>query len=177
MIESRDPGFSAAIESLQQLHQARRAQLGDVGVFESASVAQMNAMLLKASGERGWTRLFLLSLDGTVVGAFSGFVFRDQLVGETFSISPDERWRTFSVGNVLLGLIIRWGIERGLTAVDLTRGNEPYKRRFGGIPASNYRTVAFASSSAVFISETIEWVRLVLHRSPWLKRLYAAFRR
>jgi len=177
VIESPDPEFSSAVETLQHLHQARRTQLGDVGVFQDVRDAQMNAALLGAGGERGWTKLFFLSLDGDVVAGFSGFEFRNQLFGETFSISPDERWRKLSVGNVLLGLIVRWGIERGLTAVDLTRGNEPYKQRFGGIPVPNYRAVVFASSSAAFISEAIDRARLVLSHSPWLKRLYAACRR
>lgn len=177
VMESQDPKFSAAVATFQRLHQARRAQLGDVGSFQSSYDTQMNAALLKACGERGWTRLFLLSLDGIVVAGFSGFEFRNQLLGETFSINPDERWRRFSVGNVLLGLIIRWGIERSLTAVDLSRGDEPYKLRFGGIPSRNYRAVAHSSSLAVLTSKAMEGVRRGLDRSPVLKRIYAACRR
>lgn len=177
VMESQDPKFSAAVDALQQLHQARRAQLGDVGIFQSGPAAQMNAALLKACGERGWTRLFLLLLDGIVVAGFSGFEFRNQLLGENFSINPDERWRKYSVGNVLLGLIVRWGIERSLTAVDLSRGDEPYKLRFGGIPSRNYRAVAHSSSLAVLTSKAMEGVRRGLGHSPVLKRLYAACRR
>jgi CelD/BcsL family acetyltransferase involved in cellulose biosynthesis len=176
-MESQDPEFSADVATLQGLHQARRAQLGDVGVFQSGLAAQMNAALLKACGERGWTRLFLLSLDGTVVAGFSGFEFRNQLLGETFSCSPDERWRKYSVGNVLLGLIVRWGIERSLTAIDLSRGDEHYKLRFGGIPSRNYRTVRHFSSLAALMSGAMERVRGGLGHSPLLKRIYAACRR
>jgi CelD/BcsL family acetyltransferase involved in cellulose biosynthesis len=176
VIESQNSEFSSAVETLQHLHQARRAQLGDVGVFQTVRDAQLNTALLKACGEREWTRLFLLLLDGAVVAGFSGFEFRNQLLGETFSINPDERWRKFSVGNVLLGLIVRWGIERSLTAVDLSRGDEHYKLRFGGIPSRNYRAVAHSSSLAALMSG-MERVRRGLGHSPLLKRIYAACRR
>lgn len=177
VIEYQDPAFSAAIATVQQLHQSRRAQLGDVGIFQSGPAAQMNTALLNACGERGWTKLFLLSLDCTVVAAFSGFQFRDQLLNYTFAINPDEQWLKLSVGNVLLKRIIRWGIGCPLTAVDLSRGDEPYKLRFGGIPSRNYRAVAYSSSLAVLTSKAMEGVRRGLDRSPVLKRIYAACRR
>ncbi|GEM_PF-3091010 len=177
VIECQDPEFSAAIATVQQLHQTRRAQLGDVGIFQSGPAARMNTALLNACGKRGWTKLFLLSLDGTVVAAFSGFQFRDQLLNYTFAINPDEQWLKLSVGNVLLKRIIRWGIERSLTAVDLSRGDEHYKLRFGGISSRNYRAVAHSSSSAALMSGAMEYVRRGLGHSPLLKRIYAACRR
>lgn len=153
---------------MQRLHQARRAEFGDVGSFPSARESRMNAALLQTCGDHAWTKLFTLSLDGRVVAGLSGFEFRGQLFGHTFSMSPDERWRKLRVGDVLLGMIVRWGIERGLTLLDLSRGNEPYKRRFGGIPSTNYRAVACASSWAALMGHTIERVRRGLYHSPWL---------
>lgn len=75
--------------------------------------------------------LSFLELDGVKAAAYLSFkngkallVYNSAFEPEYFSASP---------GWVLLAMLIEWAIEQGFEEVDMMRGDEVYKYRFGGV--------------------------------------------
>ena len=78
--------------------------------------------------ERGWLRLWTLSLDGRDVAAWYGFRFSG---AESYYQSGREpEAEELNVGNVLLAHTIRAAFDDGMREYRFLRGNEPYKRRW-----------------------------------------------
>jgi len=93
-----------------------------VPLFEK-EVCQVSA---RADGAQIWT----LSLNGEPVAGLSGYLRGQKVFADTFAHSP--RYSKFSVGNVPLRMVIEKCIAEGLVELDLSRGAESYKYRWGG---------------------------------------------
>src|SRR5262249_12472241 len=75
--------------------------------------------------ERGWLRLFVLTLDGTPLAAFYGFRYGD--VFSFYQSGFDPEYGSLSTGLVAMGLTIRRAIEEGASEFDFLHGEEAYK--------------------------------------------------
>jgi CelD/BcsL family acetyltransferase involved in cellulose biosynthesis len=72
-----------------------------------------------------------LMLNGEQAAAYLNFTCDKKLWVYNTGWNPD--FSKASPGWVLLGKLIQWAIENGLDEVDLMRGDEEYKYRFGGV--------------------------------------------
>jgi CelD/BcsL family acetyltransferase involved in cellulose biosynthesis len=72
-------------------------------------------------------RVWLTTLDvaGTPVAAWYGFAAGDSMC--FYQSGRDPAWEHASVGQVLMGMMIRRAIEQGFRTFDFLRGDEPYK--------------------------------------------------
>lgn len=121
-----------AFDLLVSLHQRRRNQLGDRGLFASPQVRQFHreaAELLLRAG-RLW--LAWLEVAGQPVaaqyGALAGqtlYVYQSGLEPAALEVEP---------GRMMLVASLRHALTQNLQGFDLLRGDEPYKSHFRAVP-------------------------------------------
>jgi CelD/BcsL family acetyltransferase involved in cellulose biosynthesis len=78
--------------------------------------------------QRGWTRIWLLELDGQAVAAWYGLRFAG--AESYYQAGRDPAWDHRSVGFVLLAHSIRAAFQDGIGEYRFLRGHEAYKYRF-----------------------------------------------
>jgi CelD/BcsL family acetyltransferase involved in cellulose biosynthesis len=76
-------------------------------------------------------QLAFLVMDGEKAGAYLSFINDKKLL--VYNSAWNPKFSQFSPGWVLLSHLIQWAIENGFSEVDMMRGNEKYKYKFGGI--------------------------------------------
>ncbi|MGH7434250.1 MAG: GNAT family N-acetyltransferase, partial [Polyangiaceae bacterium] len=79
--------------------------------------------------ERGAARVFLLNIHGHPVAARIGFVLGDELY--LYYSGFDPLWRKYSVSTTIVAEAMRYAIDLGLAAVNLSPGTDVSKTRWG----------------------------------------------
>ena len=102
--------------------------------------------LAEAAQEAGCLNLASLTLDGKLAAAYMNFIDDNKLWVYNTGWNPE--FSNASPGWVLLVKLIRWAIENGLDEVDLMRGGEEYKYRFGGIDRQVVQVISERSLSS-----------------------------
>ena len=95
---------------------------------------EMEVFLAQTAGralELGQLHLSFLTFDGQKAAAYLSFLAGNKLW--VYNSAWDPTFSCCSPGWVLLAKVITWAIEQGLSEVDMMRGDEVYKYRFGGI--------------------------------------------
>ncbi len=87
--------------------------------------------LAKEAHKAGRLNLASLMLDGTQAATYLNFIKNNKLWVYNSGWNPN--YAKASPGWVLLAKMIQWAIDHGLDEVDLLRGDEDYKYRFGAI--------------------------------------------
>jgi len=119
-------GLDADLEAFFAMH---RAQEGPKGKFMHDDMAEVFRRLAAVFDERGWLRLVWLEIGGDRLAATLSFVERG--VWSVYNSTFDHSRRDLGPGMVLMAETIRLATEEGCSVVDLLRGDEPYKYRFG----------------------------------------------
>jgi CelD/BcsL family acetyltransferase involved in cellulose biosynthesis len=107
---------------LRSLHEVRWAGPGALGDPRLGDLLRRFSSDL-APRDEVW--LTTLDLDGEPAAAWCGFACDDTVY--FYQSGRDPKWETESVGQVLLGAMIRRAIERGYRRFDFLRGREAYK--------------------------------------------------
>ena len=89
------------------------------------------AQIAAKAFEVGQLHLSYLTFDGIKGAAYLSFLAGNKLW--VYNSAWDTTFSCCSPGWVLLAKVINWAIEQGLSEVDMMRGDEVYKYRFGGI--------------------------------------------
>jgi CelD/BcsL family acetyltransferase involved in cellulose biosynthesis len=129
-----DEGWSL----LRALHEARWGGPGALGE------PMVDRLLREFAGElatRGELWLTSLDLDGKPAAAWCGFAWRDTVY--FYQSGRDPEWEHESIGQVLLGAMIRRAIERGFKHFDLLRGRDAYKFSWTGASRPIHEVVVF----------------------------------
>lgn len=79
------------------------------------------------------SRLFVFEINGEPAAFSLVYLWEGCAVMPKFAI--DMRWSSHSPGFLLLVEIMKWCYAEGVTDFDFCRGDEPYKKRFGGVEA------------------------------------------
>ena len=111
---------------LVTLHEQRWTDGGGLGAFRDPRVDRLHRRFTAELARRGQLWLTTLDLDGEPAAAWYGFTCDD--TAYFYQSGRDPRWERESVGQVLLGMMIRRAMERGFKRFDLLRGEDPYKR-------------------------------------------------
>ena len=120
--------------ALFDLHQKRWNARWLPGVLGSARVQALSSRhRAGVSGERGWLRLHLLTIDGTIRAVLYCFAYGGRTFYYLGGFAPDMG--KYSLGTLLTGRAIRQAIEEGCAEFDFLRGDEPYKYKL----AARYR--------------------------------------
>lgn len=124
--------LSAAFEVLVRLHQRRRNQLGDRGLFAVPRLLAFHreaAARLLASG-RLW--LAWLEVAGQPLAAQYGARDAETLYVYQSGIEPTAL--ELEPGRMMLVASLRYALRHGIRSFDLLRGDEPYKIHFRAAP-------------------------------------------
>lgn len=114
-----------ALGILFDVHERRWRERGGSTAFYTPALLAFHEEWSRLAFERGWLRLFVVTLNDTPVAATYGVRYRG-----TFSFYQtgfDPRYAQYGVGQVTLGLAIQRAIEEGATEFDLLHGDERYK--------------------------------------------------
>lgn len=112
---------------LVALHERRWAG-GTGGAFRDPRVVRLHRRFAAELAARRQLWLTTLDLDGEPAAAWYGFTSGDTVY--FYQSGRDPRWDHESVGQVLMGTMIRRAIERGFRRFDFLRGEDAYKRQW-----------------------------------------------
>ena len=114
-----------ALSLLVALHNMRWGDRGGSDAFDRSDLIAFHQEASQLALERGWLRLFLLSLDGQPAASLYGFRYN----GTFYFLQSgfDPRYTRYGVGLITVGLTIKSAIEEGAEEYDFLRGAESYK--------------------------------------------------
>jgi CelD/BcsL family acetyltransferase involved in cellulose biosynthesis len=121
----REEQRQVAFRHLVRLHRLRWHELGRPGVFPNDALLAFHEEFTHLALQRGWLRLFVLSVDDRPVAALYGLRYGSAF--HFYQSGFDPEWRKHSVGLVTMALVIRHALEEGATTFDFLRGDEAYK--------------------------------------------------
>jgi CelD/BcsL family acetyltransferase involved in cellulose biosynthesis len=124
--EARSPGQAhEMLRELVALHNRRWRERGGSDAFDSSDLIAFHDDVTQLTLDRGWLRLYVLTLDGRPAAALYGFQYHATFYFMQAGFDP--LYRKHSVGLVAMGLAIKNAIEEGAEECDMLRGEEPYK--------------------------------------------------
>jgi CelD/BcsL family acetyltransferase involved in cellulose biosynthesis len=100
-------------------------------VFLTETMRSQMQQMMKIAFEERWLQLAFLEINGEKAAGYINFDFDNHIW--VYNSGFDLKYREFSPGWVLLGLLLKWANENKRSAFDFMRGNEDYKYRFGGV--------------------------------------------
>ena len=149
---------------LLRLHHLYRPHDSAFGPNEARLQKAFAAAL--ASQSRVW--LTTLDVDGVPVAAWYGFATGDTMC--FYQSGRDPAWEHASVGQVLMGIMIRRAIEHGFRAFDFLRGDEPYKMTWTSTKRDDRILVAYRASLRGVIASRSDGVMRAARRAIRLMR-------
>lgn len=127
-----EAGRARAFHVLAELHARRRRQLGDAGAFASARFRAFHDEVSGRLMRRGAAWLSTLSRDGRALAAMYALVGDGVFYAYQSGLDPDAL--DLEPGRLMLIRLVQEAIGRGASAVDLLRGDQPYKAHFRAVP-------------------------------------------
>jgi CelD/BcsL family acetyltransferase involved in cellulose biosynthesis len=143
--------------------------------FEEDDMARFEEQVVDKMAARGDFRLWVFYADDEPVAALSGYEMNQKIYCDTYAHSP--QWHSMSVGNIVLGHAIENAIARGLTELDLSRGDEPYKYHWKGEEKRNYHIKIFMSHKIMASAGLAEHMYLSAIQSERVQKIYSKYRR
>jgi CelD/BcsL family acetyltransferase involved in cellulose biosynthesis len=103
----------------------------DKDTFLNPLMVDFMQAVAETACQNEFLQLSFLIMDGEKAGAYLSFINQKKLL--VYNSAWNPKFSQFSPGWVLLSHLIQWAIENGFSEVDMMRGNEGYKYKFGGI--------------------------------------------
>lgn len=129
--------LSSFLDDLTRLHGARWSARGEDGVLADDPIRRFHTLALPELAAAGLVRLFTLTIEGRVVGAYYGLQHQGRAYAYLGGFDPDFAFE--SPGTMLIGHAIADAAASGATAFDFLRGQEPYKYEWGAADAWSHR--------------------------------------
>jgi CelD/BcsL family acetyltransferase involved in cellulose biosynthesis len=114
-----------ALTALEAFHARRFLADGGSTAFLTPALCAFQDDATRHALDRGWLRMYVLSLNGTAVGVMYGFFYNRQF--SFYQHGFDALYARESIGLVLMAFTIQAAIREGAQAFDLLWGTEPYK--------------------------------------------------
>jgi CelD/BcsL family acetyltransferase involved in cellulose biosynthesis len=121
----REPGRREALAHLVSLHNVRRETRGGSNAFHTRSLLAFHDEITFLALQKGWLRLFTLSLNNTPAASVYGFLYNE--VFYFYQCGFDPAYENHSVGMAALGLSIQAALAENARVYDLLHGDERYK--------------------------------------------------
>lgn len=158
----RDQGeLSVALEDFKRLHNQRRQQKGQSGIFATDNQQLFYERTLKRFFEAGWLELAFLRIRSERVAVVCQFNYAENIYYYQAGYNID--WEQSRVGFVMLCLLIEKAIIEKKRFYEFLRGEEDYKYHFGATQkrmlmdltlrnGSFYGEIGFAKIKTLFIA-------------------------
>jgi len=137
--------------------------------FERPEAVAFERQLCELGTEAGWYRLYMLYADEKPVAGYLGYVCHNKYYAGLLAHVPD--FHKYSVGTVLIAKTVEDCIAHGWSALDMTRGDEPYKYQWNGIQKRNFDLRVFATRFALVRAAVIDGVYRTATEIGWLHRV------
>jgi CelD/BcsL family acetyltransferase involved in cellulose biosynthesis len=131
-----------ALERLFALHAARWHARGEAGVLAQSSLESFHRDIAERFAGRGWLRLHLLYIGDRLIAANYGFCVKRRAYSYIGGFDPEMA--TLGPGRIIVHEMIKYAVEEGAEEFDFLRGDEEYKRRWGGEARQQYRLSSFS---------------------------------
>jgi CelD/BcsL family acetyltransferase involved in cellulose biosynthesis len=115
----------ATLSWLVTLHNLRWQNHGHSDAFHRSDLLAFHEEVSRLALDRGWLRLFLMTIDGHPAASLYGFYYRRTFYFVQSGFDP--AFQKQSVGLLAMGLAIKSAIGEGAEEYDMLRGDEPYK--------------------------------------------------
>ncbi|MBZ0158498.1 MAG: GNAT family N-acetyltransferase [Alphaproteobacteria bacterium] len=133
------------LEILFRLHRAAWEERGEGGVLAGPGIQAFHREVSAGFLERGWLRLSVLYIGGSVSAALYSFAARERLY--CYLSGFDPRASLYSPGKFILWHAIEDALAGGIREFDFLRGREEYKYTWGARNRTNYRLLVWHSPS------------------------------
>ena len=121
-----DMPYEQAFDELIRLNRERWGEAG--GSFRTEKYVDFHRSLARKCLERRWLLLVLMSVGGKVVSAKYDFAYGGKIYGNQGGWSKE--YADKSVGWIMLGKLIEWGIAHGYSEYDFLQGAAAYKSQW-----------------------------------------------
>lgn len=115
-----------ALEALFMFHDQRWADCGGSTAFSTLPLRAFHHDVTRSALDRGWLRMYTLSLGDELVGAMYGFARDGRFY--FFQHGSHAAYAGHSLGIVLMALTIRAAIDEKMREFDMLYGHESYKK-------------------------------------------------
>ncbi|PLW75773.1 GNAT family N-acetyltransferase [Cohaesibacter celericrescens] len=126
-----------AFEYLRVFHKARYADRPGEDMMQDQGAFQFYVDLACKQAESGFARIYQFTFDDKIVAVQFGIVQEERYFYLMMGVDYDRMGR-WSPGLLMTEDIFRDCIKDGMSVVDLTVGDEPYKQKFGTKPIPIY---------------------------------------
>lgn len=137
---------------LVRLHEERWS---GAGALREAHVQRLHLNFAHSMAEQQRLWLATLDLDGEPAAAWYGFNSDDTVYFYQSGRAPE--WERESVGQVLMGMMIRRAIERGYRWFDFLRGDDPYKSQWTADQRMTGEAVVFRPGWRGRLLRALDW--------------------
>jgi CelD/BcsL family acetyltransferase involved in cellulose biosynthesis len=114
-----------ALSVLAVWSERRWKDCGGSTAFMTPAVRAFQDQVTRRALEKGWLLMYVLRLNGEAAAVMYGFNYSGRFY--FYQHGFDDRYKTQSLGLVLLGLTIRAVIDEGAREFDMLWGDETYK--------------------------------------------------
>ena len=140
-------------DHLLRLHEQRWS---GAGAFGDPRVARLQLAFAREMAARRRLWLTTLDVDGAPAAAWYGFSSHDTVY--FYQSGRALAWESESVGQILMGMMIRRAIEQGYRWFDFLRGEDPYKRHWTESQRMTREIVVFRSGWRGGWVRALDWV-------------------
>lgn len=125
-----DPAeLPAAMDKHMDLHQKQWVAHGQVGHYDNEQVRAFHHHIARRFLERGWLRLYQMTIQDEVVGVDYKFAYLDTLFA--YGKAMDPAYKEYSVGNLMAEVGLREAFAAGMKEYDFLWGTHEHKLHWG----------------------------------------------
>lgn len=124
-----------AMDAFFKLHQQRWQSKGYSGIFSTQALRDFHLEVAKRFDEKGWLRLYFLTVDDKPVSVEYSFRYKQKLFDYLTGFDP--AYSRYGVGNLTLMHAFERTIESGSYEFDFMRGDHAYKDQFNALIRKN----------------------------------------
>jgi CelD/BcsL family acetyltransferase involved in cellulose biosynthesis len=137
----------------KHLHQLRRQSRGQRGCFAAPRFEDFLDCAAERLLSSQWLRLDILEIDGRPVAAEMGLAMHDAVYAYQSGLDPARL--ADEPGRILQMAVIQRAIREGRSAIDLLRGDEPYKSHWRAKPLQSIEIRIASTRSAAALSGSL----------------------
>lgn len=139
ILSADETNVSTLMEELIRLNRLRRGQLGERDSFADPRLSAFHQTVAPLLLRAGILRLYALMIGPGLTAVYYGFHWRGRSHAYLGGFDPAFSYE--SPGSILLSYAIKQAVAEGAAEIDLLRGDEAYKARWGAAPQQNRRRV------------------------------------
>lgn len=145
------PEAGTLMEYMAQYNIRRLDTLGEYSRWKNESFNQCLSRIAERFSERGWFRLFTISVEGRLAAALMGWAYHDTFFA--YQIGETHQHPGLGIGQCVIAHTIRSCIEEGIKHFEFLGEAHGWKRRYfeGATPSA---TVRFGKDDAAYWAST-----------------------